>query len=76
MPEPAGSPRLASPAARPADPAAPRPDDWVDEIVDGTGEPLGFEDRLDRVRLVKFLRAHKVDELTPWLAASGELSCM
>jgi len=65
-----GDARLASPTARPAHPAAPRPDDWVGEIVDGTGDPLGFGIDWTECGVVKFLRAQIVDELTPWLCAS------
>ena len=39
------------------------------EIVDGTGEPLGFGIDWTECGVVKFLRAQIVDALTPWLCA-------
>jgi len=42
-------------------------DDWVCEVVDGTGQPFDFGVDVTECAIVKYMHAHGADELTPYL---------
>lgn len=43
------------------------PDDWVCEVVDGTGQPFDFGVDVTECAIVKYMHANGADELTPYL---------
>jgi hypothetical protein len=43
------------------------PEDWVAEVVDGTGQPFDFGMDVTECAIVKFMHAQGADEFTPYL---------
>lgn len=50
------------------------PDDWVGQIVDGTGQPFDFGIDWTECGAEKFLRAHGAAEFTPYICAGDYLT--